>query len=515
MKKITLFALLMGAALCASAATPISKKVVRMTNAQKGEVVCRVAAPGTVSKTYTVKRMKAAAPAPAGYANVTLAAGDVWGDGSGYQMLLDADANTYGTIIPETGSLNTGGDVSSDVYAQFEYKIPENADGALATQNIIMNGEATIQIPAGVYDYCITNPTAGERMWIATDNGNFPGRGSYEFESGVSYIITISLGGSNDRVDMEIEDPYAPGMPADLVVQPAATTAEVTWTAVANNDLFNLRYREYVDPSEVTRLINLPSSDEDVLNEQLEGVYFYDADGDGHNWSLAYSDNSQTDVCFYSASYEDYEALYPDNWLIINTKLGGTFKFKAQNQSATWPDVLGVFVCTNQDFETVSEFVQVGENIVPPEGTFTQYEFDLSAFEGLGCIAIRHYNSDDQLCVYVDDIEIITPDNKEIQEWIVLSDVASPYTISGLTPETTYEVQVQGVKDTVTRAIKASNWSESVIFTTPSEEITTAIEEINAEVKGDNNYYNMMGQKVVGNLPAGIYIHNGKKIVVR
>ena len=31
-------------------------------------------------------------------------------------------------------------------------------------------------------------------------------------------------------------------------------------------------------------------------------------------------------------------------------------------------------------------------------------------------------------------------------------------------------------------------------------------------MKGDNRYYNLMGQKVTGNLPAGIYIHNGKKV---
>ncbi len=44
----------------------------------------------------------------------------------------------------------------------------------------------------------------------------------------------------------------------------------------------------------------------------------------------------------------------------------------------------------------------------------------------------------------------------------------------------------------------------------------TAIETINSDVKGDNYYYNLMGQKMNGNnLPAGIYIHNGKKIIVR
>ena len=44
----------------------------------------------------------------------------------------------------------------------------------------------------------------------------------------------------------------------------------------------------------------------------------------------------------------------------------------------------------------------------------------------------------------------------------------------------------------------------------------TAIETVKSDVKGDNNYYNLMGQKMNGdNLPAGIYIHNGKKIIVR
>ena len=85
---------------------------------------------------------------PAGYARITLTAGDVWGDGSGYQMLLDADHSTYGSTIPTTGALNTSGDVASSVYAQFEYKIPTNADGSLTTSNIVVNNSISIDIPA-------------------------------------------------------------------------------------------------------------------------------------------------------------------------------------------------------------------------------------------------------------------------------------------------------------------------------------------------------------------------------
>ena len=70
---------------------------------------------------YGVKIKKAAnAEIPAGYASVTLTAGDVWNDGTGYQMLLDADANTYGSIITERGGLTNGGIASDEVYAAFD-----------------------------------------------------------------------------------------------------------------------------------------------------------------------------------------------------------------------------------------------------------------------------------------------------------------------------------------------------------------------------------------------------------
>ncbi|MBR5728056.1 MAG: hypothetical protein IKX39_05340, partial [Muribaculaceae bacterium] len=55
MKKITLLAVLLAGALCASAVTPISKTVKNLPKSKsKTEVVARVATPGTVSTTYTV-----------------------------------------------------------------------------------------------------------------------------------------------------------------------------------------------------------------------------------------------------------------------------------------------------------------------------------------------------------------------------------------------------------------------------------------------------------------------------
>lgn len=141
------------------------------------------------------------------YATVTLTAGDVWGNGTGYQMLLDADANTYGTTIPTTGGLTTSGDASAATYAEFEYKIPTNADGALTTSNIVFNNSITIQVPAGTYDWCITNPAEGDRMWIASSDGTIAGRADdYVFEAGYNYEFVVSFNTSTtgDRVDLTV-----------------------------------------------------------------------------------------------------------------------------------------------------------------------------------------------------------------------------------------------------------------------------------------------------------------------
>ncbi len=131
---------------------------------------------------------------------ITLQADDVWGDGSGYQMLLDADANTFGVIFPATGAFTVSGDAPAGAYDEFEFKIPVNADGVLTTSNIIMNGQESIFIPAGTYDWVITNPTPGDRLWIASDNCD-PGRADNAvFEAGYHYTFAVSFGGTNDCV---------------------------------------------------------------------------------------------------------------------------------------------------------------------------------------------------------------------------------------------------------------------------------------------------------------------------
>ena len=133
-------------------------------------------------------------PAPGGMATISLTAGDVFSDGSGYQMLLDADATAFGNEIPAEGPLTMGGDAPAGLYDAFEYKIPVNADGSTTTSNVVVNNTVTIQVPAGTYDWCLTNPTPGDRIWIASSQGNVGGRADdYTFEAGYTYNFTVYL----------------------------------------------------------------------------------------------------------------------------------------------------------------------------------------------------------------------------------------------------------------------------------------------------------------------------------
>ena len=189
-------------------------------------------------------------------ATITLTADDVWNDGSGYQMLLDPTASTYGSTFPETGPLTSSGDADASVYALFEYKIPTDADGSLTTTHIVSNGASvTIEVPAGTYDWCITNPTPGDRMWISSAGGSVGGRADdYVFEAGKSYEFHVYYGGSNDAVDVTIGESHT------FAIDPSA------WIVINGADI----------PQELTGLT--PDANYAV---EVQGVF----DSDNSEWS--------------------------------------------------------------------------------------------------------------------------------------------------------------------------------------------------------------------------------------
>ena len=459
MKKFTL--LLLVAMILPMAMNAQEKSYVQMNRVAKIAKQA-VSTPTAIQPIKTVQFVATGAKdVPEGYASVTLTADDVWGDGSGYQMLLDEDATAYGSIFPATGALTSSGDADESVYAEFEYTIPEGADGACSTTNMVCGASVTILIPAGVYDWCITNPTPGDRVWIASSNGSIGGRADdFEFLSGVGYEFVVTFGGQNDQTDLIVDDPTAPVIPTNVTVTPTATTGAVAWVEGENNDTWNLRWRPWTDPALQNRFWDLPY---DGYEDQIEGWQLYDADGDGNGWQLYYTDDDQTDLCFSSASY-DGGALSPDNWLFTpEVPLGGTLKFDTWNYSSYYADKIMVYVGP-ADWETVDDFDAVSDFITPGT-TAENIEIDLSAYSDMGVIAFRHYDCNDLWRIFIDNIAVEIPGAVEPYAWTLEENVENPYTIENLDPETQYEVQVQGVAEDG----RTTDWTAIVNFTTLAE----------------------------------------------
>ena len=136
-------------------------------------------------------------PDPQNYATIILECYDIWGDGTGYQILLDADAVEYANL-PTYFTCGSS-------YAAYEYLLPTYA--ASNDWSVLLSGIDSIHIPAGIYDYVILNPGCADysRIWIASDRCS-PAKGDdFYFEGGRKYHFYITLPDSNDCTTLTID----------------------------------------------------------------------------------------------------------------------------------------------------------------------------------------------------------------------------------------------------------------------------------------------------------------------
>ena len=320
--------------------------------------------------------------------NVNAGETGVFQDGSGYQMLLDADATAYGNEIPAQGPLTQSGNAPAGLYDIFEYKIPENADGILTTSNIVVSGMDYVLVPAGTYDWCITNPTPGDRIWIASDSGSIGGRANdYTFEAGNTYTLTVSLDGQYDRTDITV----TPGIEQPT---PTATPAITpTPTPAPTPDPGATGWGFETDPF-------------------AEGWTIRDDDGDGYNWEWMDASGSNYNVyegthCMASASFQNNPfgggtALNPDNWLISPAFTAGstvTFWYAGQDPNYS-AETFGVYVIANG---TTSD--ELGH--FTASNTYQQGSVDISAYAGQTVqVAFRHYGVTDMFRLNLDLVEV-------------------------------------------------------------------------------------------------------------
>ena len=298
------------------------------------------------------------------------------------------------------------------------------------------------------------------------------------YNSADKYMLNI------DDVKLDLMMQTYPTLPEDLTVTPSSTTAHVTWTDT-DDEVWNLRYRIFT-PS----LKESYSWDFESEESRAEWTSI-DKDGDGNNWfpSDAHGNPHGGQYSMESDSY-DYPSsreLNPDNWLISpKVTLGGTLSLWANSWHGNYPDNFAVYVLTgtydNANFNP-NAWVKVGEDHQPTN--WQKYTYDLTSFaEQEGHFAIRHYNSYDNWGLLIDDIALEIPGDAPA-EWAVADGLTTTsHTLENLTPETTYEVQVQASNE---RA--GSQWTESVVFTTTAGPIDITLYDAadNGETISDND----------------------------
>ena len=445
-------------------------------------------------------------------------------------LSLDNDGDGYGWEVDDYYSHNSG---SYSLKSRSYYAGALDPDNWLISPEVPLGGTLSFFAMNYLSSYpdnfavyvCIGTPTSAEdfvqvsnmitppTQWTeyTIDLSDYAGEvGCFAFRHYNSYdMYQIYL----DDITYTFESGPVTPVPAELVAIPYINDADVTWDAGESTE-WNLRYRVYTPEPEMTGYFW------DFEDETELSWTSVDADGDGFGWfiwdpmSLGYDTGDGERLfgtkCATSASYNGYGALYPDDWMISpKVTLAKDFSFWAAGQDPSYAaEVFAVYVSTG-DPNDLSSFVKISDDIVATS-PIEQYTFDLSAYEGMeGYVAIRHYNVTDMFRLNIDNVLIgELPEPVEEAEWIYVYDLTDNfYTIEGLTPETTYEVEVQAVEEDV-----PSKWTEPCLFTTGR---MTSVEEISV-APVDGAYYNLMGQKMNGNnLPAGIYIHNGKKILVK
>ena len=191
----------------------------------------------------------------------------------------------------------------------------------------------------------------------------------------------------------------------------------------------------------------IPGMTYDFENSSMQGWTTIDADGDGWNWMLGsevmgtgYGHNGSADLVLSQSYSNNFGVLYPDNYLVSpQVELGGLLRFYACAQDADYAaEHFGVAVSTTNNnnpsaFTMVQEWTMSAKSVggIPAkvstmdsyakgkghsrggnsraQGNWYEYTVDLSAYSGMGYVAIRHFNCSDMFYLNVDDITIGEP----------------------------------------------------------------------------------------------------------
>ena len=350
---------------------------------------------------------------------------------------------------------------------------------AVSPATVAMSGSATEYNVSGITAYNTGFVYEGTIYAGEGDNVNLVLNGALDF---VADHGTLTGSGSNytllmEAYNTEISRVSVCPKPTNVTLTNVMpTSATLNWEGEAER--YNVRYGVIGD--------EVPSFFEDFENGLPSTWTTIDADGDGQNWyghintgSGNLTTHSGNGLVASESYNHELGILYPDNWLITpQLDLGGRMSvwLRGQENDYDYDEHFAIYLSLTD--KNVDDFTiqLVPESITTNE--YVEYTADLSAYSGQqGYIAIRHFNCNDKFILNVDDFYIYV---RQETEWTNnATSSTNSLDITGLTPGTTYEFQVQAVCD----EDNPSEWSAGASFTAP--EACGAPNQLTAEVTGN------------------------------
>jgi uncharacterized repeat protein (TIGR02543 family) len=101
-------------------------------------------------------------------------------------------------------------------------------------------------------------------------------------------------------------------------------------------------------------------------------------------------------------------AVTPDNYLVSpQIRLGGSFTFYAASRMSNYPAEKFSVLVSESGNNSASYFTHTELTVTLSDNSWHEYTVDLSAYSGMGYVAIRHWDCNDQHLLYVDDVTIV------------------------------------------------------------------------------------------------------------
>ena len=235
------------------------------------------------------------------------------------------------------------------------------------------------------------------------------------------------------------------------------TTADIGWTNVGDASRWNLRSRSATATIEDFNDFSTFNNNDNYTEKGWRRIIFK-----GGNSKLSLSSNGgvNNSKCFISPSYDDSDVNPRGGLSTPKFSFGGTISFYVWREGNVEENFC-LFKSTNgTNWSPITDVITANNNP-------TQYSVDLAEYaDQEGYIAIIHCNSSGHTTpsyLYIDNVNF----TESVGEWTPQSNVSSPYSLTGLTQNTCYEVQVQAVNT------NGGKWSNPILFTTLAYPVPT------------------------------------------